>query len=71
MVPTLANPARAQSLRTSTKRAEVGDVLADDDAAGDVDVTPLHDPPRGAGAGGVAVQEQCDHHPGMEWRLTA
>ena len=51
--------------------AEVGDVFANDDAAGDIDVAPLHDPPRGSCAGGVAVQEQCDHHPRMEWRLTA
>jgi hypothetical protein len=51
--------------------AEVGDVLADDDAAGDIDVASPHDPPRGAGAGGVAVQQQRDHHPGLEWGLTA
>ena len=51
--------------------AEVGDVVADDDAAGDVDVAPPHDLPRGSRAGGVAVQQQCDHHPGMERRLTA
>src|SRR5260370_1401237 len=32
-------------------------------------MAPLPDPPRGSGAGGVAVQEQCDHHPGVERRL--
>ena len=37
--------------------AEVGNVLADDDAAGDVDVAPPHDLPRGPRAGGVAVQD--------------
>ncbi len=51
--------------------AEVGDVLADNDAAGDIDVTSPHDLPRGPRAGGVAVQEQSDHHSGMEWRLAA
>ena len=51
--------------------AEVGGVLADDGAAGDVGLAPPHDPPRGPGAGGVAVQEQGDHHPGVERRLAA
>ena len=49
--------------------AEVGDVVADDDAAGDVGVAAAHDLARGAGAGGVAIEQQRDHHPGMERRL--
>ena len=84
MVPTLASPAKAQSLRTSTKRvsrpiqvhlaevadgAEVGDVVTDDDAAGDVGLAAAHDLARGAGASGIAIQQQGDHHPGMERRL--
>ena len=86
MVPTLARPGQGAELEDLDEEglqpcqvdlaevadgAEVGDVLADDDAAGDIDVAPPHDLPRGSGAGGVAVQEQCDHHPGVEGRLAA
>src|SRR5262249_23709442 len=49
--------------------AEVGDVVAHDDAAGDIGQTPAHDLARGPGAGGVAVEQQCHHHPRVERRL--
>jgi hypothetical protein len=52
-------------------RAEVGDVVADDDAAGDIDLAASHDLARGAGAGGVAIQQETDHHAGVEGRLAA
>ena len=51
-------------------RAEVRNVLADDDPTGDVGLTAAHDFPRGTSAGGVAIQKQRDHHPGVERRLS-
>src|SRR5262249_40257612 len=48
---------------------EVGDVLPDDDPTGNVGLTAAHDLARGARAGGVAVEQKRDHHPGMERRL--
>src|SRR5271157_94945 len=50
-------------------RAKVRNVLADDDPAGDVHLTAAHDFPRGTCAGGVTIQKQRDHHPGVERRL--
>jgi hypothetical protein len=49
--------------------AEVRDVVADADTAGDVGSSAAHDLARGPGTGGIAVEQKGDHHPGMERRL--
>jgi hypothetical protein len=48
---------------------DVGDVLADNNSAGDVGVTPVNYLPRGASTAGVAAEQQGDRHPGVKRRL--